>query len=126
MDNHLSMYVVRNYEGKFFRAKGLNGYGETWVFDLREAKFYIKISQARSRVTFFANNYPDLKPPEILEAEVRITNVVGGESERLDKALKKIARDKENQIRWSNESYVREVENNFKKAKAELEKLRKK
>lgn len=86
-------YIVRNQEGKFFRAKGFNGYGDTWTADPTLAKVYQKIGQARSRVTFFANNYPEYGVPEILEMTAH-SAVVLDETKRVKKALQKIHDDK--------------------------------
>jgi hypothetical protein len=63
----LEFHVVINSEGKYFRAKGFGGYGDTWVNDIRKAKVYPKIGQARSRVTWFANEFPKYPPPMILK-----------------------------------------------------------
>lgn len=63
----LKLYIVRNSEGKYFRSKGYGGYGETWVDDINKAKIYGKIGQARSRVSWFYNNYPEYGVAEILE-----------------------------------------------------------
>ena len=54
----MNIYVVRNREGRFFRAKGFGGSGQSWVEDLGKARFYTKIGQAKSRVTFFSREYP--------------------------------------------------------------------
>jgi hypothetical protein len=37
---NLKLYVVINKEGKYFRAKGRDGYGETWVSDIQKARIY--------------------------------------------------------------------------------------
>lgn len=71
---YLTMYAVRNQEGKFFRAKGYGGYGNTWVDDLKKAKIYPRIGQARSRVTFFANTYPQYGIPDLVE--LRVTEMI--------------------------------------------------
>lgn len=81
-------YLVRNREGKYFRAKGYGGYGDTWVADVTLAKVYQKISQARSRVTFFAKNWPDYGVPEILMITSPTATVLD-QKERTAKAIKK-------------------------------------
>lgn len=81
----ISFYAVRNEQGKYFRSKGYCGYGDTWVDSLNNAKIYSKIGQARGRVTYFANNYPKFKIPQIVELQV--TNVVAiDETARVKKA----------------------------------------
>ena len=63
----MNMYVVRNQEGSFFRAKGNQGRGESWVKDLAKARFYTKMGPAKGTVTFFAKQYPQYGTPSILE-----------------------------------------------------------
>lgn len=62
----LRFYMVVNHEGQFFRAKGINGYGASWVGEAKKARVYSKIGPARACVTFFSRNksYPI---PKILE-----------------------------------------------------------
>ena len=66
----MKIYVVRNSEGKYFRAIGYGGYGSNWVDELSRAKFYTKIGQAKSRVTYFFGDDPSFGCPEILEFEL--------------------------------------------------------
>ena len=68
----MKLYAVRNKEGKFFKNKGYGGYGPTWREKLEDAKFYSKIGQAKSRVTFFFNAYPEYGCPEILEFDLEV------------------------------------------------------
>ena len=72
----MTLYAVRNKEGKWFRAKGFGGCGASWVESLTKAKIYPKIGQARSRVSFFANNYPQFGIPEIVELYVTTSKVL--------------------------------------------------
>jgi len=66
----IELYVIRNSAGQWFRAKGLNGSGNTWVDSLKDARIYTRIGPARGTVTFFSNNpkYPD---PELIRLDVR-------------------------------------------------------
>lgn len=84
---NLELYVVRNQEGHYFRAKGFGGYGKTWVDDIQKAKVYPKLAQARSRVTWFYNNYPEYGIPNIIKLTVSEAEVMD-ESERVLKAKK--------------------------------------
>jgi hypothetical protein len=70
----MKLYVVKNKAGKFFRAKGYNGGGESWVDSLDKAKFYTKIGQAKSRVTYFYRSDPSYGCPDILEFEIDESN----------------------------------------------------
>lgn len=103
----LTMYAVRNQEGKFFRAKGYGGYGDTWVDDIEKAKIYPRIGQARSRVTFFANTYPQYGIPDLVE--LRVTEMI---------AVQEVKRVKKSQNR--KEKYAADM----KKKHAEWEKQR--
>lgn len=63
----MNLYVVRSQDGKFFRAVGYGGGGSNWVDTLDRAKFYPKIGPAKSRVTFFAREYPQYGVCDVLE-----------------------------------------------------------
>ena len=110
---NLQLFVVRNSEGKFFRAKGYHGSGDTWVDGIAKARIYAKLSGARSIVSFFANNYPDFDPPVIVKMSVSETEVLD-ETERIKKQQEK--KRKQQEMR---EITQREWE--FKRAKKELE-----
>lgn len=112
----LSLYAVRNQEGKYFRAKGYGGYGSNWVDDIQQAKIYPKIGQARSRVTFFANNYPSFGVPELIELKVTQAIVVD-ESKRVESAKKRKEREILNKK-------IREAERKVAKAQSELDSAR--
>lgn len=92
MDVIMTLYVVRNKEGKYFHAKGYGGYGDTWVDDIRKAKVYPKIGQAHSRCTWFANEYPKYGIPDIVELHVTSTCVLDQEA-RVKKAQEKKAKE---------------------------------
>ena len=108
----LSLYAVRNKEGKYFRAKGYGGYGSNWVDNIEQAKIYPKIGQARSRVTFFANNFPTFGVPDLIELKVTQAIVVD-ETKRVDNAIKKKEREILNKK-------IREAERKVQKAQNEL------
>ena len=110
----LELYVVRNQEGKFFRSKGYGGYGDTWVDDIQKAKIYPKISQARSRVTWFYNNYPKYGIPSIIKLGVCEMEVLD-ETERVEKAHQRKLTEKDRsrirQAKWELDRAERELEN---------------
>lgn len=110
--DNFKIYAVRNQEGKFFRAKGYGGYGETWVDDINKAKTYTKIGQARSRVTWFSNNYPKYGNPDIIEFSVT-SGVVLDEGARVEKA--KLAKQKK-----ENEYRLRNLKRNIDKLTSDL------
>jgi len=72
----VTLYAVRNREGKWFRSKGYGGYGDTWVADVAKAKLYTKIGQARGRVSFFASKWPEHGVPDIVEFMATETQVL--------------------------------------------------
>jgi hypothetical protein len=121
----IELYVVRNKEGKFFRAKGYGGSGETWVKDLQKAKFYGKIGGARTTVTYFANHYSTFGTPDVIKLTSCTLEVID-ESKRVEKALQKIRLKEEKYkyrraelIRLENEKALREAEETIRRLKNE-------
>lgn len=114
----MKIYVVRNKEGKYFRAKGCGysgtgGGGKSWVDDLEKAKFYTKFGQAKSRVTFFFKTWPAYGCPDIIEWELDVSKAtVLDMAEITNKSIKKIAaKDLQQEIRrkeWQKEALVEE------------------
>lgn len=86
----LTLYAVRNREGRWFRSKGYGGYGETWTTEIGKAKLYTKIGQARGRVTFFASKWPEYGTPDIVEFVATERSVLP-EAERVQKVAAKKA-----------------------------------
>lgn len=87
----MNLYAVRNREGLWFRSRGRSGYGSSWVTNLEWAKLYVKLSQARSRVTYFTRHWPDTEPPEIVAFElVDSGTVLANEITRAKRAVAKI------------------------------------
>jgi hypothetical protein len=112
MSNLLTLYAVRNRDGKFFRAKGFGGSGDTWVDEIGKAKIYPRIGQARSRVTYFANNYPQFGIPELVE--LHVTEIVAvQETNRVQKAqdrkIKKEAESKKRHAEWQRQEAERQI-----------------
>ena len=95
----LELFAVRNQEGKWFRSKGYGGYGDSWVVEVKKAKLYGKIAQARSRVTFWATMYPEYGVPEVIRFVVTRDEVVVGEAERVQKIIeKRRKKDEEHEV----------------------------
>lgn len=122
MEPLLEIYAVQNQDGKWFRAKGMNGSGKTWVDDLKKAKIYPKIGPARRTITWFANTFPDFAIPALVKLKVTEIEVVV-ETERVkksqkDKALKEAEFNRQQAIR-NKES----AERKLKEAQDELEKI---
>lgn len=83
----LKFYAIVNSEGKFFRSKGYNGYGNSWVAEIEKAKIYSANSgAAKSQVTFWAKNYPEYGVPKLIELTATITDVID-HTERVKKSI---------------------------------------
>jgi len=116
----IRLYLIRSQDGKYLRAKGCGGYGNSWVEEVSNAKVYTKLSTARTQVTFWATKYPEFGVPEILEihsCEYRVMD----EAERVDKAKEKIRTRKEKQevrlAKWK----LERAQKDFASAKKRLE-----
>lgn len=124
MESLLEMYAVQNQDGQWFRAKGMNGGGKTWVDDLKKAKIYPKIGAARRTVTWFANNFPDFAIPALVKLKVTEIEAVV-ETERVKKSQKdkatKEAEFAKQQAIWNREY----AERKLKEAQDNLDKLNK-
>jgi hypothetical protein len=118
----LEFYGVRNKEGKWFRAKGYGGYGETWVKELKKARIYNRIGPARAAVSYFANNFPKYGIPEIILFKCT-EMVVLDETERVlkQKNRKELAKKKREMAdrKWK----LEEAKKNLERAQKEFSAL---
>lgn len=120
----MKLYVVQNQEGKFFRNKGYGGYGETWREKLEDAKFYSKIGQAKSRVTFFYKTWPEYGCPKILEFDLGVAQAKVIDMEKL--TSKSILKIQEKELRRKLKHLNYQLENrleNKKRTEQEIEKI---
>jgi len=115
-------YAVRNQDGQWFRAKGYGGYGSSWTDDPKRARIYQKIGQARSRVTFWANNYPDYGVPDLVRFTVSGAEVID-ESDRVKKAKEKKEKWQANQELRYRKHQLKTAQQKLAAAQAEIEKL---
>lgn len=123
MSEEIELYAVRNDEGKWFRAKGRSGRGNTWVDELKNARIYNKLSPARATVTFFANHYKEYKTPELVKLVVSDVVVID-ETERVEKAKeKKRVADENREVRVKKWELER-AQNALEEAKKRLEALK--
>lgn len=88
----LKYYAVRSKDGKFFRSKGYDPYGNdkrinSWVDDIKEAKLYKNPGPAKAIVTYFSTRWPQYGIPEIVE--LGVTNLQVFEYVRKEKKKKK-------------------------------------
>jgi hypothetical protein len=111
----MKLYAVRNQDGQYFRAKGYGGYGNSWVNELEKAKLYSKIGQARSRVTWWYNAYPEYGICEIVELEAVVVETYK-EDQRIADEKKKKSRAEKNRL-------IKKARQDLQKAQAVLEGL---
>ena len=108
----LILYAVQNRDGKFFRAKGYGGSGETWVDELKGARIYSRPGPARSQVTFFSSSYPSFGVPKLVELHVTAV-VEKDETKRVQKSQdRKAIKEEERRVRhaqWEKEQAQRKL-----------------
>ena len=114
----MKLYVVRNKEGKFFRNIGYGGHGGNWQQTIDKAKFYTKIGQAKSRVTYFFREYPKFGCPEILEFDISVENAIVLDMEEITKKSIEKIENKKTQRKIASQEWQR------KSAEEEIERLR--
>ena len=119
----LTMYMVKNKEGKYFRFKGRDGYGETWVSDIKKGRLYSKISPARAIVSFFANTWPKYGIPDLVEMHI-LKEVVLDESERVNKVIQKKKEEKAKYEMKVKQQEIERAERELETAKKKLENLK--
>jgi len=118
----LEFYAVRNKEGKWFRAKGYGGYGDTWVKELKRARIYNRIGPARTQVSFFANNYPDYGVPDLVQ--FRCTEmVVLDESERVTKQQQAKQLQEKKRDLWHKQYKLKKAKEDLERAQNEIKEL---
>lgn len=119
---NIKVYMVRSQDGKWFRAKGLGGSGDSWVSDVKKARVYTKIGPARSCVTWWTNNYPEYGSPDVVEIPAEYGYILD-EKTRIQKNIEK----KEEQIRQSElkkqQKKLTDAQAAYKLAKKALEDL---
>jgi len=121
----LTVYAVRNREGEWFRSVGYGGGGKSWVAKVQDAKLYTKLAQARSRVTYWANAYPEREPPVIVAFTMSLTDAkVLSEEDRVAAAKLKKATEKAENERREARRRLEEAERTIARANAEIESIR--
>ncbi len=118
----MSFYAVKNFEGKWFRAKGRDGYGDTWVPDIGKARIYTKLGQAQSRCTFFARLNTKLPAPQVVELRAVQVRVID-QTERITKANQKKAEETARQDAYRKQQRLRDAQAEFDRAAARLQKV---
>ena len=90
----ISIYAIRNKEGKWFRRKGYGGYGDSWVTDFTGARIFLKSGSARSVVTFWANQYPHYGVPDIVQMRCTSAVILDETAARQTKEANRLAKRK--------------------------------
>ncbi len=122
----ITLYAVRNSDGKWFRARGYGGYGDSWVDDFTsiQVRLYPKVGTARAQVSFFAKNYPQFPVPEIVEFTLTGLKVLNEE-----KRVSKVAQQREvreaSAEKKRRERELQNAEAEFNRARVKLEQLAK-
>lgn len=125
MAEEIALYAVRNSEGKWFRRKGMNGYGETWTLKFSQARIYNKIGPARAVVSWFANHYPKYDPPKLVKLVVgQVVEI--DETERIEKQQEKKKKEEANRRAAQAAWQLQDAQRRMAEAQAEVDKLRKK
>lgn len=119
----LTLYAVRNREGRWFRSKGYGGYGDTWTADVSKAKTYTKIGQARGRVSFFASRWPEHGVPDLVEFTATETAVLPEAGRVSEVAEKKAKREAVRKVRETTAAIER-AQRDKQDAEERLAKLR--
>ena len=114
----MTIYLVRNQSGQFFRAKGYGGSGDSWVDDMKKARLYTKIGPAKSTVTFFSKKYPKFEVPSILVFELDVTQAKV--IDMAEETAKKTAAKARREIKEEQEANLREMER-LKQQRAEID-----
>lgn len=119
----INLYVIRNRDGQYFRAKGYGGTRDSWVAEIEKARLYTKLGPARTQVSFWANNYPAFGVPEIVVLAAQETGVLD-ETSRVEKTQeRRRKREEEYQVR-QRQREVKEAQERLKEAREELKGLR--
>lgn len=114
----MKLYILRNQEGKFFRAKGYGGYGETWQTNIDRARIYTKIGAARSQVSYFFNNWPQFGAPDLLEFTLNMDD-----AKVLDEG-NRVLKQKKSKEQMTKKRRIREAEYQKNTYKSKYQRLR--
>lgn len=123
--SEFKLYVVRNAEGMFFRAKGRDGRGKSWVNSLDTARIYGKIRPARATISWYANNVKDMPTPQLVEIIINENSfAVLDETKRIEKMKEKRRTEKERNDVYRKRLALEHAERAYEQSKEYYEKLR--
>ena len=123
INNTLILYAVRNSKGQYFKAKGYNGSGASWVDDINKARIYGRTGGARGTITWFATNHPSYPTPDLIKLTVTGIEVMD-EKARVAKAKQKKATEQAKRIKRQAEYQLAEAERKLADAQATIKKLK--
>ena len=126
IDPVITLYLVRNREGRYFRRKGYGGAGESWTEDIAQARVYVGdrgVKQARAVVSFFVSCWPEYGVPDLVKFEARTVAVLD-ESGRVEKVMaRKQKQEEEREVRERRSEYQR-AQRDLKDAQERLDRVR--
>ncbi len=101
----MKLYVIQNSAGKYFRPRGMGGWGDQWQDSLEKAKFYTKPGPAKTQCTFWYNANPKLGCPHVLEFTLEPEKAVKidmleNAKKSVEKKAKKEAKREEERKLW--------------------------
>lgn len=99
----LNFYAVRSKDGKWLRAKGYGGSGNSWVDDISKAKIYPSTRGPKAQITFWANNYPQYGVPDLVRITVGKCEYLDQTERVSDSKVRKDVREADKELkRWLN------------------------
>ena len=116
----LLLYAVRNEKGKWYAS----GYGRNlcWRDDASQASLYVKISQARARVTELTNNSKHSSKYELIEFKATMTGVID-EAARVAEAVSKKQREETARAAATKAMNIKDAKLSLARAQERLDKL---
>ncbi len=100
---NVKVYAVQDREGKFFRAKGYGGSGDSWTDDPKKARLYLKQSPASRIVSYFAQHHPTYGVPSLVEistGEIKVIDQTEVFNKRQQKKRAAAAKQEARRIEW--------------------------
>jgi hypothetical protein len=97
----MELYLVRNKEGKYLRAKGYNGYGDSWVEDINKAKIYPRKGTALSQITWWGRKYPEYGVPDLIPLICTAGEPIDQTKRVSDSIRKKAINEAKRKLKWA-------------------------
>jgi hypothetical protein len=116
----LVLYAVRSQQGQYFRAKGYQGYGESWVDTLQEAKIYGKIGMAKRQATYWGAHFPKYGTPDVIKLTLGSMEVIDQKS-RVEKFKLKKAQEEAKEKERRAKERIKEAHADIARAKRDME-----